>query len=571
MAQYSNADQQYTNVTAQRSAQQILQFSDASSNEDSTDDDQPISSVAAFPTNDSSDDDDDMSHFTKTFTQGSPLDGDATAFMKAFTKHVRLSRMSDWTLKKQAYACAAACDPVTEAAIEAAIEVNRFTTGGVHRSFERGVVPAGHDAAADAANIVIADGRIGSLAQFAEWFMQTPPAGFARQDATVEAREQVEVSLGQTEALAQHYLTFRTYLELMPQSRDVNGDIVLNVNQPHSVSHYLASTSSLLPAELEAAGFKPPRWHAENENAVTPFISVAQCHASMLTHEKPIALAARKLKLKQHWIDYEGRKHDETTLTKTQKKKMVGALMHADTPLTELAARTLMAKYADSAVAKTEARLETKFGGRIDAVENAVGSLESTFGTQMQTLVTTVQNLTTAVAKGKGSGKGSKGQKGTKGQYSNQSDNGQGSWGRQQVSQQNAQQWGQPLKWGNDRPVNGAPPQGPAGQWGRARKPIECWNCGGPHMARNCPNGLQNPDASRAEVRRGANAVNLALTGAGELSSDELVEDFGSLEVARQWVAAVYDATEVWVAALSAPGDTDCTHTALTGTGRCLL
>ena len=78
-------------------------------------------------------------------------------------------------------------------------------------------------------------------------------------------------------------------------------------------------------------------------------------------------------------------------------------------------------------------------------------------------------------------------------------------------------------------------------------------------MARNCANGLQNPDSSRSEVRRGANAVNLALTGAGELSSEELVEDFGSFEVARQWVAAVYDATEVWVAALAAPGDTDCT------------
>ena len=52
-------------------------------------------------------------------------------------------------------------------------------------------------------------------------------------------------------------------------------------------------------------------------------------------------------------------------------------------------------------------------------------------------------------------------------------------------------------------------------------------------MARNCPNGLQHPDSSRAEVRRGANAVNLALTGAGEISSEELVEDFGSLDVAR--------------------------------------
>lgn len=50
----------------------------------------------------------------------------ATVFMKAFTKHIRLSRMSDWSLKKQAYACAAACDDVTEAAIEAAIELNRL-------------------------------------------------------------------------------------------------------------------------------------------------------------------------------------------------------------------------------------------------------------------------------------------------------------------------------------------------------------------------------------------------------------------------------------------------------------
>ena len=81
-------------------------------------------------------------------------------------------------------------------------------------------------------------------------------------------------------------------------------------------------------------------------------------------------------------------------------------------------------------------------------------------------------------------------------------------------------------------------------------------------MARNCPNGLQHPDSSRAEVRKGANAVSPALTGAGEISSEELIEDFGSLEVARQWVAAVYDAIEIWLAALAAPGNTDRTDSA---------
>ena len=331
--------------------------------------------------------------------------------MKAFLRYIRASRMSDWSLKKQAFACAAACDDVTEAAIEHAIELGHFTIGIRAYNFERGVVVVGGvDAAADAAAIQAADDLIGTLQQFAEWFKQSPPHGFARQDATVEAREQVEVLLGQTGALPQHYLTFCRFLELMPQSRNAQGVVIQNVNQPHSVSHYLASGSPMLPAELEAAGFKPPRWHADNENAVNPFASVALCHAFMLNAEKPIAVAARKLKLKQHWVDYDGRKVDDSSLTKKQRKELIGAVMNADSPLTELAARTLMAQYADSAVAKTEARLEQKFGGRLDSVENAVGSLESTVGTQMLALVNEVKTLTSTVAKGKG--------KGSKGQYS---------------------------------------------------------------------------------------------------------------------------------------------------------
>ena len=62
-----------------------------------------------------------------------------------------------------------------------------------------------------------------------------------------------------------------------------------------------------------------------------------------------------------------------------------------------------MAQYADSAVAKTKARLGQKFGGRLDSVENAVGSLESTVGTQVLALVNEVKTLTSTVAKGKGS------------------------------------------------------------------------------------------------------------------------------------------------------------------------
>ena len=88
-----------------------------------------------------------MSHFSMRFVQGSPQDGYATVtpFMKAFLRHVyiRASRMSDWSLKKQAFACAAVCDVVTEAAIEAAIELGHFTIGTRAFNFERGVVVVG--------------------------------------------------------------------------------------------------------------------------------------------------------------------------------------------------------------------------------------------------------------------------------------------------------------------------------------------------------------------------------------------------------------------------------------------
>ena len=79
------------------------------------------------------------------------------------------------------------------------------------------------------------------------------------QDAEVEAREQVEHKLGQTFSLDQHWLRFSRYLELMPQGRNADGDVVANVTQPHAINHWLNSYSPALPAELEAAGYKPPR------------------------------------------------------------------------------------------------------------------------------------------------------------------------------------------------------------------------------------------------------------------------------------------------------------------------
>ena len=70
--------------------------------------------------------------------------------------------------------------------------------------------------------------------------------------------------------------------------------------------------------------------------------------------------------------------------------------------------------------------------------------------------------------------------------------------------------------------------------------------------------------------------MSMSLAGGGDVTSEQLEEQFGSVEEARSWVAAVYDATENWMAAVQwnqgAEGSTqlhttvvdcsltDCTH-----------
>ena len=60
----------------------------------------------------------------------------------------------------------------------------------------------------------------------------------------------------------------------------------------------------------------------------------------------------------------------------------------------------------------------------------------------------------------------------------------------------------------------------------------------------------------------GANAVSMSLAGGGtgDVTTEQLEEQFGSVEEAKSWVAAVYDATENGMAAVqwnqSAEGST---------------
>ena len=204
--------------------------------------------------------DDEMPLQDLQFVQGCAEHGDAVEFTRRFARYVRPCHMSDYSLLKQVYACASVCDEVTEAVAEAQIVEGSFPIGVPPRDrlFGRGAVVEG----ANVNVIALANQAVGTLTQFLEWFR----IKFQRQDAEVEAREQVEHKLGQTLSLDQHWLRFSRYLELMPQGRDADGDLVANVTQPHAINHWLNSCSPAVPTELEAAGYKPPRWHGKKQH-----------------------------------------------------------------------------------------------------------------------------------------------------------------------------------------------------------------------------------------------------------------------------------------------------------------
>ena len=72
---------------------------------------------------------DDMPLQDMQFVQGCAEHGDAVDFTRRFARYVRSCGMSDYSLLKQVYACAAVCDEVTEATIEAQIEHGSFPHG----------------------------------------------------------------------------------------------------------------------------------------------------------------------------------------------------------------------------------------------------------------------------------------------------------------------------------------------------------------------------------------------------------------------------------------------------------
>jgi hypothetical protein len=70
--------------------------------------------------------------------------------------------------------------------------------------------------------------------------------------------------------------------------------------------------------------------------------------------------------------------------SKAQQRQLIGAADYPEQPLTVQTARSLLAPMVDSAVSKSEGRLDAKYSTRIDLLETSVGSLETTVTSELR-------------------------------------------------------------------------------------------------------------------------------------------------------------------------------------------
>ena len=148
----------------------------------------------------------------------------------------------------------------------------------------------------------------------------------------------------------------------------------------------------------------------------------------MLNEERPLRAEGRVQELKQHWVDFPSR--SVAGMTKAQ-QKLVSSVAVDESILTPASVRALMAQCADSAVAKSEARLKQRFEDRLAGVKTSMGLLESTVTSQLKAVA---QELKPEIQQSRFEGKGGGDRKGT------------GGWNRPQWQQQRQQPrgWGRP-------------------------------------------------------------------------------------------------------------------------------
>ena len=288
---------------------------------------------------------------------------------------------------------------------------------------------------------------MGTLTEFISYFQRR----FSRVEAVDEARTQVERTLGQTQDLEHHWHTFCRYLDLLPQAvpGTPNRTVVLTCSTGTGRCHQAYLTASQGTTRSASS-----RWIS------TPGVLSRLCRQSILwckPENKALADAAARAfdskgnRLTQHWIDFPGRVLQGAT--KAQQRQLIGAAEYAEQPLTVQTARSLLAPMIDSAVSKSEGRLDAKYSTRIDLLETSVGSLETTVTSELRSFKAEMKEVLQGATAG------------PQHRYQQQQSKGKGGWQRRSAMARDG--------YGNSSAA--APAPAPYGQtW--AKKP---WPVGG--------------------------------------------------------------------------------------------
>ena len=322
------------------------------------------------------------------FVKGDAVLSDARSFCEQILKRFRTStRMQAWNITQHAYAISAYCDDVTRTTIETAIAAGVFDCGVGGAEIAAAAPERRRYTIPPVGSVAGEPTVVGSLTELIKFFQRR----FSRVEAMDEARTQVERTLGQTQDLEHHWHTFCRHLELLPQA--VPG--TPNRDSAAHLQHWHWSLSPGVPDGL--SGYHSIRKLAMDQHARAPFATVQASYTWCIAENKALADAATRAcdskgnRLTQHWIDFPGRVLRGAT--RAQQKQLIGAADYSEQPLTVQTARSLLAPMIDSAVTKSEDRLDAKYNTRIDLLETSVGSLEAMVTSELRSFKTEMKEV----------------------------------------------------------------------------------------------------------------------------------------------------------------------------------
>ena len=480
---------------------------------------------------DSSDDDEPSMGDAPRFVKGHATYGDAEFFCRKASRLLRSGKYAKYDLRSQLSQLSTYCDDAT------AVRLDKLHgLGGVGHPIIKPwvrVLPAPEQPENLAAGLPfvaeVVEQPAAELEDLMNWFIHH----FSKGDVVKAAKRRLQSSFGQT-------TTLDTHLDQIERDvATVRGSLTDN----SQVDNILASLSPSCVDEM--VGYKGlgslARDHMENPKTKSDFDTGDSTIEWLIQQEHAYITAADAVGASQYWVGFKDRK------LQTHPKRVpkgVHAIVEDPSP---------RMKQMENRQDKIEAHL-------LDVQQT---QLESK--TELTTLSTTVttwhadsdrkQDEMLAMMR-KGGGRASKGDRG-KGAGSQQHYGG-GNYGRQATmyGKGGGTSYGNG-KYGQDWNSNRSYQPGKGGQGGQSgtqqpwmTKPrqapahIECWNCGKNHFAFQC---TAPPDVRDPNVQAKVNAIDSSLRGDGPHATQDIIQQFESVDSATQWVNHVRSSTEEMV------------------------